>query len=73
LLNLKKDEKLVGIFNMACDNHKEVAYKLAIIANKEKFANLYLILVGEKEEIEPFLKETHLNYPYKRYNFFEFI
>jgi hypothetical protein len=34
LLNLKKDEKLLGIFNIACDNCREVAYKLAIIANK---------------------------------------
>ena len=28
---------------------------------------------GEYDETDLFLSETHLNYPYKRYSFFEFV
>lgn len=70
---LNEGHKLIAVFNMACNNCREVAFKLGILAKKYKYDNLYLILVGNNDEIKEFLNETHLNYPYKRYTFFEFI
>lgn len=72
-VNLKEGNKLIAVFNMACNNCRELAFKLGIIAKQKKIDNLYLMLVGEPDEIDDFIKETHLHAPYVRYTFFEFI
>jgi uncharacterized membrane protein YphA (DoxX/SURF4 family) len=72
-IDLKKDKKLIAVFNMACDNCRELAFKLGILSKQRQFDNLYLLLVGDQEDVKDFLNETHLNYPYKRYTFFEFV
>ena len=73
MVSLKEGKKLIGVFNMACNNCREVAFKLGIISRQKKINNLYLLLVGEADEIDVFISETHLNYPFKRYSFFEFV
>jgi hypothetical protein len=70
---LGEGKKLIAVFNMACNHCREVGFKLGILAKQYNFDNLFIFLVGENYEIDEFLKETHLNYPYKRYSFFEFI
>jgi uncharacterized membrane protein YphA (DoxX/SURF4 family) len=72
-VDLTKGKKLIGVFNMACDHCHEVAFKFGILAKENNLQNVYLILVGEQDEIAIFLSETHLNYPYIRYNFFEIV
>lgn len=73
MVSLKEGKKLIGVFNMACNNCREVAFKLGIISKQKKINNLHLLLVGEADEIDVFISETHLNYPFKRYSFFEFV
>ncbi len=73
IVSLNEGKKLIGVFNMACNNCREVAFKLGIIAKEHNVKNLHLLLVGEYDETDLFISETHLNYPYKRYSFFEFV
>jgi NhaP-type Na+/H+ and K+/H+ antiporter len=72
-VELNKGKKVIGVFNMACDHCHEMAFKFGILAQENKLQHVYLILVGENDEIVNFLSETHLNYPYKRFNFFEVV
>lgn len=73
LIHLNEGNRLIAVFNTSCNNCREVAFKLGIVARQHKINNLFLILVGDKEEIKDFMLETHLNYPHKRYTFFEFV
>lgn len=72
-INLKDGKKIIGVFNMSCDNCREVAFKFGILAKQNKLNNIYLLIVGDADEISKFLDETHLNFPFKRYTFFEFV
>jgi uncharacterized membrane protein YphA (DoxX/SURF4 family) len=72
-ISLMSGKKLIGVFNTTCSNCREVAYKLGIVSKKHQFKNLYLLLVGDSADISDFIIETHLNYPYKKYTFFEFV
>ena len=64
-VNLNRGEKLIAILSLDCDHCIEVTKKFGISNWKEKNQQLFILFLGEENQVELFFQQAGAKFPYK--------
>jgi hypothetical protein len=60
-VNLDKGIKIVALFSLDCEHCLEAAKEISQL----KLPNVYVLFLGDEEQVEPFFKESNSVFPFK--------
>jgi hypothetical protein len=67
-IDLTKGEYIIPFMSVHCSHCKAAAYKLHIIHTHNELPQIYMILIGEENEVPAFVEDTKANFPYYLFN-----
>lgn len=67
VVDLNKGEKLVAVFNLDCEHCQQTAYEMGLLykENHKKLPELFCLIMGEPEQVDPFFKKAQSGFPYR--------